>query len=101
LTVTSAFKFSAREVVAGRKLTTTGTFAIGEGASIVFDDADWQGRRSRNGACSFVIAQADSVMMPTSVTVTGDTERWAVERSADGKSLLLKYKPKGTVITLY
>ena len=101
LTVTSAFKFSAREVVAGRKLTTTGTFAIDEGVSIVIDDADGQGRRSRNGVCSFVIVQADSVMMPTSVTVTGDTERWAVERSADGKSLLLKYKPKGTVITLY
>ena len=100
LTVTSAFKFSAREVVAGRKLTTTGTFAIGEAASIVVDDADGQGRRSRNGMRSFVIAQADSVIMPTSVTVTGDAEHWTVERSADGKSLLLKYKPKGASITL-
>lgn len=99
LTVTSTFRFSARDAVLGNKLMTSGTFALGENAQIVIDDPGGSARRQRGGAKCFVLVEAaETVLMPDSVTVAGDTEWWTVERSADGKKLLLVYKPKGLVL---
>lgn len=99
LTVTSAFRFNAIDAVTGHKLTTAGTFALGENATIVIEDPAEAARHRRAGVKSFVLVEAEEgVVMPETVTVTGDTEWWNVERSADGKKLMLVYKPKGVVL---
>jgi hypothetical protein len=99
LTITTAWTIPATDFVGGSALTTSGSLALGAGATVTIADEDRAGRTS--GDAVFTVATASGgITLPVDVTVAGATREWKLFLSADTKTLYARHIPRGTALYL-
>ena len=91
--VKTAWSFSASDAIAGGGMSTTGKFRFISGATVAVSDLP--GKVGSQGMSTTVLSAVGGVFGFPGCTL-GD--KWRLSLSADGKSLVLNYPPKGTVI---
>ena len=99
LTISTAWTIPAADFVGGSALTTSGSLALGSGATVTIADDDRAGRAS--GDAVFTVATATGgITVPAGVTITGATREWKLFLSADTKTLYARHIPRGTALYL-
>ena len=97
LTVKERWSLGYDDVASGRSLAVDGELAFGAGATVSFDDG---GARPHGGgrpvAMPLVTAKDGITGAPT---FSCEATNWKMQASADGKSLLVVYYPRGIVIS--
>ena len=92
--VKTSLSFSASDAVAGAGTVTDGAFRFMGGAMVSVTDVP--AKVSSQGVMATVLSAADGIVGFPGCAI-GD--KWRLSLSADGKSLVLSYPPKGMVIS--